>query len=172
MVMGGNWPLVASICAPISASGVIMRRMGRLTKDSSPVSDVVNGCAAKMPDSMRMVEPELPASSVAAGTSQAVDAFAMNRENAPAIVLAERVAHAQRLHAGKRGPAICAGGVVMDFRIAIGNGGQHREAVRNRLVAGKANNAMNAIRRRDLLGHRTCIVTFERGLACDTKHLS
>ena len=37
--------------------------IGRLDRDSSPPMRDVNGCAARMPDSMRMVEPELPASS-------------------------------------------------------------------------------------------------------------
>ena len=42
----------------------MMRRMGRFASDSSPVILVVNGWPASMPDSIRMVDPELPASSV------------------------------------------------------------------------------------------------------------
>ena len=45
----------------------MMRFMGRRDSDSSPISSLVNGCPARMPDSMRMVEPELPQSSGAAG---------------------------------------------------------------------------------------------------------
>jgi hypothetical protein len=51
--------------APIRSSGTITRRIGRRCSDSSPVMDVVKGCAARMPASIRMVLPELPASSTA-----------------------------------------------------------------------------------------------------------
>ena len=54
--------------APICASGVMMRCMGRFDNDSSPPMVDTNGCAARMPESIRMVEPELPASSAAEGS--------------------------------------------------------------------------------------------------------
>ena len=41
----------------------MIRRMGRRESDASPIICVVNGCAASTPDIMRIVEPELPASS-------------------------------------------------------------------------------------------------------------
>ena len=59
---GGNWSSRAPIFAPISASGRMMRRMGRRESDSSPPILVRNGCAARIPDSIRIVEPEFPAS--------------------------------------------------------------------------------------------------------------
>ena len=61
--MGGNFPSRAEIVAPICASGPMMRCIGRLESESSPPMRVVNGWPARMPDNMRIVEPELPASS-------------------------------------------------------------------------------------------------------------
>ena len=51
------------ICAPMAVSGVITRSMGRRESDSSPAISLANFCAATMPVSMRMVEPEFPQSS-------------------------------------------------------------------------------------------------------------
>ena len=45
----------------------MMRAMGRRESDSSPNNSLVNGWPARMPLSMRMVEPELPQSSGAVG---------------------------------------------------------------------------------------------------------
>jgi len=67
IVSGGYLPSRAVSVAPISASGFMMRSIGRADSESSPTITVVNGCAASMPESMRMVEPELPASSVSEG---------------------------------------------------------------------------------------------------------
>ena len=64
---GGNLSSRAVIRAPISASGRMIRCIGRRDSDSSPKMRVTKGCAARMPQSMRMVEPELPASRSAAG---------------------------------------------------------------------------------------------------------
>ena len=41
----------------------MMRCIGRLDNDSSPPIRLTNGCPARIPESMRIVEPELPASS-------------------------------------------------------------------------------------------------------------
>jgi hypothetical protein len=43
-------------------SGSIIRFIGRRDSDSSPPIREVNGWAASIPESMRIVEPELPAS--------------------------------------------------------------------------------------------------------------
>ena len=59
-IRSGAQSSVATISAPILRSGSITRFMGRRESDSSPISSLVKGCAATMPDSMRMVEPELP----------------------------------------------------------------------------------------------------------------
>lgn len=48
----------------------MMRCMGRWESDSSPMRREVKGCPARNPDSMRMVEPELPASRSALGADQ------------------------------------------------------------------------------------------------------
>ena len=45
-----------------------MRAMGRRERDSSPPIRDVNSCAARIPESMRIVDPEFPASSMAAGS--------------------------------------------------------------------------------------------------------
>ena len=57
----------AVILAPIRSSGVITRFIGRRRSELSPVIVARNGCAARMPASMRIVLPELPASSIAFG---------------------------------------------------------------------------------------------------------
>ena len=54
-----DWP----IRAPIRVKGSMMRRIGRLDSESSPIISVVNGRAATSPASILMVEPEFPASS-------------------------------------------------------------------------------------------------------------
>ncbi len=59
------------MAAPIWVSGWITRAMGRRDSDSSPPIEEGNGCAARMPLSMRMVDPELPASSCAEGSRSA-----------------------------------------------------------------------------------------------------
>src|SRR5437763_16590902 len=60
---GGRPPSLASSFAPIAVSGVITRAIGRLESDSSPMSSLVNSCPARIPLSIRIVEPELPQSS-------------------------------------------------------------------------------------------------------------
>ena len=56
-----------SMTAPMRSSGTTMRRIGRLRRDESPVTEVLNGCAARIPASIRIVLPEFPASNVVAG---------------------------------------------------------------------------------------------------------
>jgi hypothetical protein len=63
----GAWPSVASMRAPIRTSGSITRRMGRRDSDASPIISLRNGWAASTPASIRIVVPELPASSAASG---------------------------------------------------------------------------------------------------------
>ena len=61
-IVSGGRPSFDSMRQPIVPSGSITRRMGRRDSDSSPITVVVNGCAASTPDIMRIVVPELPAS--------------------------------------------------------------------------------------------------------------
>src|SRR5438046_10235272 len=60
---GGCPPSLASSLAPIAVSGVITRAIGRRESDSSPMSSLVNSWPARIPLSIRIVEPELPQSS-------------------------------------------------------------------------------------------------------------
>src|SRR5437667_6025386 len=60
---GGRPPSLASSLAPIAVSGVITRAIGRRESDSSPMSSLVNSWPARIPLSIRIVEPELPQSS-------------------------------------------------------------------------------------------------------------
>ena len=55
-------------CAPICLSGVTMRPMGRFLSERSPETMLRKGCAARSPDTSRMVVPLLPALSGAAGS--------------------------------------------------------------------------------------------------------
>ena len=69
--MSGGRPSSDSMRAPMRSSGTMMRRIGRRCSESSPVIVVANGWPARMPASIRMVLPELPASSGAPGARQA-----------------------------------------------------------------------------------------------------
>ena len=53
-------PLFDSIITPISINGAIMRFMGRLVSDSSPMNSAVIRLPANNPANNRMVVPELP----------------------------------------------------------------------------------------------------------------
>src|SRR5947208_16738207 len=67
---GGRPPSLASSFAPIAVSGVITRAIGRRESDSSPMSSLVNSWPARIPLSIRIVEPELPQSSDDTGTDK------------------------------------------------------------------------------------------------------
>ena len=115
-------------------SGSITRRIGRLDSDASPPMTVLNGCAASSPASRRIDVPELAASSGPAGARRPPSP-------SPSIVTAAgraRDAHAEALEAGQRRGAVGARRVAGEVRRAVGDGGEHRVAVRNRLVAGDA----------------------------------
>ena len=81
-------------------------------------------------------------------------AFAMNGENAAAVVVGEFVLNAQGLHAGERGLAIGSSCIVIDLRIAQRNGREHGIAMRDGLVAGDVYHTMQALCGRDSLGHQ------------------
>ena len=61
--------MAASIFAPMAVSGVITRFIGRRESDPSPTNSLSNPCPARMPLSIRMVEPEFPQSNGASETS-------------------------------------------------------------------------------------------------------
>ena len=59
--------------APICRSGVMIRCIGRFDSDSSPKIRLLNACAANIPLSIRIVDPEFPASkSLAAAFSPCI----------------------------------------------------------------------------------------------------
>ena len=66
-MVSGARPSAESIRAPMAVSGSMTRRMGRFDRDASPMSVVGKGRLARMPDSSRIVVPELAASSATAG---------------------------------------------------------------------------------------------------------
>ena len=68
--------------APICANGCMMRCMGRRDSDSSPPIRLTKRCAAKMPESIRMVDPELPASSMRPAR-QSIQSVAVNAPPTP-----------------------------------------------------------------------------------------
>ena len=112
------------LALPFRASGVMMRAMGRLDNDSSPPIVVTNGCAARIPDSIRMVEPELPASSAAEG-SRNPSTVPMDADD----TVLSFVFRAQRPHARERRLAIGAGGIIRYRARPFGDPRQHRIAV-------------------------------------------
>ena len=62
-----SFPFWLLIFAPIRERGSIMRRMGRLQMEASPVSVTEKSCAAKMPEISLVVVPLFPASSICVG---------------------------------------------------------------------------------------------------------
>ncbi len=58
----GGMPSRVSIRAPISSSGSVTRRIGRLDNEESPTSVLSNACPASKPASSRMPVPALPQS--------------------------------------------------------------------------------------------------------------
>jgi len=56
--------------APKRDSGSVTRAMGRLRKEASPVSTLVNGCVASSPMSSRAPVPELPMSRTSSGSTR------------------------------------------------------------------------------------------------------
>ena len=99
---------------------------------------------------MRMVEPELPQSSGAAGWLKL-----------PAVPVMEMVLSAivddgcaEGLHAGEGGVGVGAGGEVGEARGAVGDAGEHGVAVGDGFVAGKGDGALQGAGGADDLGGR------------------
>ena len=67
VIVIGACPSVSSSFAPICLSGLRMRSIGRSVSEWSPISVNIPRCGAISPESMRIVEPELPQSSGAEG---------------------------------------------------------------------------------------------------------
>jgi hypothetical protein len=64
---GGRPPSPTLIFAPIFDSGSTTRAIGLLLSDSSPTNSDSNGCAARIPESIRIVDPEFPQSNAVEG---------------------------------------------------------------------------------------------------------
>ena len=63
-------PLLLVISAPMEASGVMIRFIGRVRMESSPSSSEINFCPARIPEIRRVVVPLLPTSSSASGAER------------------------------------------------------------------------------------------------------
>ena len=120
--------------APISASGLRMRSIGRREREASPIS--VNRAL------LRRQQPGDHAHRRAGVAAIQRLAVGVTRPPTPVISTGPSSsllhARAQRLHAGKRRSAIRAGGEIAEARSAFGKRGQHAVAVADGLVAGQA----------------------------------
>ena len=68
MLTGGvPFSPVVWICAPIKRNGLAIRSIGRLESEASPVITESNFCAESIPESKRMLVPELPIYKALAG---------------------------------------------------------------------------------------------------------
>ena len=67
VMVTGNCPSRLVMLAPIAASGVVMRAIGRLLNEASPTKVAVIFCPATTPISNLTPVPELPRSSGVAG---------------------------------------------------------------------------------------------------------
>ena len=77
--MGSSWPVIVTgnrppsrlaTIVPIVCKGSVMRAMGRVLKDASPVNVAVMGCPATTPISRRTPVPELPRSNAVSGATR------------------------------------------------------------------------------------------------------
>ena len=107
---------------PFAASGCMMRSMGRRERDSSPAMRVTNGCAARIPESMRMVDPELPASSAAEGSRNPSRPTPWSTNHSVVVL----DLNAQRPHTRQRRLAIGAARIICDLSGSFRDPGQHR----------------------------------------------
>ena len=105
-----------------------MRAIGRRESDSSPHNSLVNGWPARIPLSMRMVEPEFPQSSTSAG--------GFSRGPTPRTSIA-------------RAGAISRRGKILETAGTLRNRRQHGVAVRNGLVPRNADDSAHHARRTD-----------------------
>ena len=110
---------------------------------------VRNSCAARIPDSSRIVVPELPASSGPAGGGQASGAAAVDLDDLAVAGAFRRPAdrHAERPQASEGREAVRPGQVAADVRAAVGERRQHGITVRDGLVAGDSEAAGHSCRR-------------------------
>ncbi len=145
MVSGGR-PSAEAMRAPMRSSGTMMRRIGRRCSESSPVIVARKGWAARIPASMRIVLPELPASSTPRGR----DAARAGRGRRRVIRRPPRRARSARWRrrAPRRQLSVDAqsraGGVAVDRGRAVGHRGEQRVAMRDGLVARRAHAAAHA----------------------------
>ena len=121
----------------MSPRGSATRSMGRLESDSSPTSSVSQSNPATRPASRRMEVPELPQSSGAVGAVQAGPAAV--HDDGPVVVALHAGPH--RLHGGQRGGHVGAVGEPVDDRRALGQRAEQHGAVRDRLLARRADRA-------------------------------
>ena len=148
----GRMPSTSSIFAPIWLRGFGYAPSGARVREGSPMRVKVWGWEAMRPDSMRMVEPELPQSSGAAGWRKA--------PATPVIwMVSSGIAEdgcAEGLHAGERGVWIGPGGEVGEARCAFGQAGEHGVAVGDGLVAGHGEGALQGAGGANDLGGHAC----------------
>ncbi len=136
-IVRGGRPSFEAMRAPIRSSGTITRFMGRRDSDSSPIIVDAKGWAARTPASIRIVLPEFPASSDAAGARKpaqpaTVDAKAQSLGR-PASFFDRDAKGAQAIEGRS---AVAAGRIAMDGRRAVGESREQGIAVRDGLVAG------------------------------------
>ena len=122
----------------------------------------VCGWEAMRPDNMRMVEPELPQSRGAAGWRKPPATPVMSMESSGL----RRTLRAEGFHAGERGVGVGAGGEVGEARCAFSEAGEHGVAMRDGLVAGDGERALQGAGGADELGGHA-VISVTRGKRAD-----
>ena len=137
-IVNGGRPSVEAIRAPIRSSGTMTRFMGRRDNDSSPAIVDANGWAARTPASIRIVLPELPASSTPAGARRPPRPRPSMRKLNPSDVRpTSSMDDAKPAEAFERRAAVAAGRIAMNRGCAIGQSRKQGITVGDRLVAGR-----------------------------------
>ena len=130
MTVSGRWPSVVSICAPIDRSGPAIRSIGRAESDSSPVSVNVPSWKASSPTMSRASVPALPQSISAERKPAQPDAV---HDELVAVLVH---LHAERAHGSERRLGVARPSPAADDRLAVGDSAEQQRAVRDGLVAG------------------------------------
>ena len=120
-----------SILAPISSSGSMMRRIGRVLKDSSPINSAAKSCPASTPARIRIVDPLLPQSNGSRGATSSD-----YRKTKFSLVLLDRDAQAPQTVERRR--TVTRGGKVCDLRRTVGERRDQCGAMGDGFVAGQA----------------------------------
>ena len=126
---------------PSASSGAITRRIGRRVSEASPNSVVAKGWAARTPASIRMVRPGIATVEPGRGRDKPAAGPGPRSSPGPSSGAAGACDTPRAARQASVDCTVGAGRVVGERGDAVGQGGQNRVAMRDRLVAGNSDSA-------------------------------